>query len=190
MRGVLASRDSSVFGVWAAPGARETIRKGEGRSPPPISKGFRAPGAARTPKIGPLKTPFTKPKNVCLMPLHGAKKSQKEAPLKRPWGAVAPQLYSWGSPEDPPPGWGAAAPQDPLEKHMGHTPGFSIDGYCVHNQTAGHESRRASPDQRLFRHNKCRKQHAFCVRQPRCEIAVTEQRSSLLQYSILQYSII
>ena len=51
--------DSVILGVWAAPGARETLPKGGGRSPPPSGMVSRAPGAARTPKMAdfrPLKT--------------------------------------------------------------------------------------------------------------------------------------
>ena len=45
------SRRSSIFGVWAAPGGRETFQKGGGRSPPSFWKVSRPPGTAQTPKI-------------------------------------------------------------------------------------------------------------------------------------------
>ena len=36
--------------LWAAPGGRETLQKGEGTSPPTFLKVSRPPGAAQTPK--------------------------------------------------------------------------------------------------------------------------------------------
>ena len=47
----LTDRKSSIWGVLAAPGGRETLQKGWGRSPPPFWKVSRPPGAAQTPKI-------------------------------------------------------------------------------------------------------------------------------------------
>ena len=44
-------RKSSIWGVWAAPGGRETLQKGGERSPPPFGKVSRPPGAAQTPQI-------------------------------------------------------------------------------------------------------------------------------------------
>jgi hypothetical protein len=45
-----AGRKSSMLGVWAAPGAREILPKGGGRSPPPFGRVSRSPGAAQTPQ--------------------------------------------------------------------------------------------------------------------------------------------
>jgi hypothetical protein len=42
---------SAILGVWAAPGARETLAKGWGRSPPPFGRVSGAPGAAQTLKM-------------------------------------------------------------------------------------------------------------------------------------------
>ena len=47
----LTDRKSSILGVWAAPGGRETFQKGGGRSPPPFWRVSRPPGAAQTLKI-------------------------------------------------------------------------------------------------------------------------------------------
>ncbi len=44
-------RKSGIFGVWAALGARETIPKGGGRSPPPFGRASGAPGVAQAPKV-------------------------------------------------------------------------------------------------------------------------------------------
>jgi hypothetical protein len=44
-------RKSVILGVWAAPGAPETLPKGRGRSPPPSGMVSGAPGAAQTPKM-------------------------------------------------------------------------------------------------------------------------------------------
>ncbi len=41
----------AIFGVWAAPGARETLQKGGGRSPPPFARVSGAPGAGQTPNM-------------------------------------------------------------------------------------------------------------------------------------------
>jgi hypothetical protein len=49
---ILKDRKSVSFGVWAAPGAPETLPKGGGRSPPPFGRASRALGAAQTPKDG------------------------------------------------------------------------------------------------------------------------------------------
>ncbi len=43
-------RKSVILGVWAAPGARETIPLGGGLRTPPFARVFGAPGAAQTPK--------------------------------------------------------------------------------------------------------------------------------------------
>ncbi len=40
-----------ILGVWAAPGARETIPLGGGLRPPPFARVSGAPGAAQTPKM-------------------------------------------------------------------------------------------------------------------------------------------
>jgi len=47
----LTGRKSSIWGVWAAPGGRETLQKVGGLRPPPFWKVSRPPGAAQTPKI-------------------------------------------------------------------------------------------------------------------------------------------
>ena len=47
----MTSRKSSIWGVWAAPGGRETFQKGGGLRPPPFCRVSRPPGAAQTPKI-------------------------------------------------------------------------------------------------------------------------------------------
>ncbi len=39
------------MGVWAAPGAPETLQNDGGRSPPPFGRVSGAPGAAQTPKM-------------------------------------------------------------------------------------------------------------------------------------------
>ena len=52
----LADRRSSILGVRAAPGGRETFKKGGGRSPPPFWKVSRQPGAAQTPKINDIRS--------------------------------------------------------------------------------------------------------------------------------------
>ena len=44
-----------LLGVWAAPGAQETIPNGGGRSPQPFGMVSRAPGAAQTPKMDNLR---------------------------------------------------------------------------------------------------------------------------------------
>ncbi len=40
-----------MLGVWAAPGAPETLAKGGVRGPPPFGRASGAPGAAQTPKM-------------------------------------------------------------------------------------------------------------------------------------------
>ena len=47
----LADRKSSSWGVWAAPGGRDTFQKAGGLRPPLFWKVSRPPGAAQTPKI-------------------------------------------------------------------------------------------------------------------------------------------
>jgi hypothetical protein len=42
---------SLILGVWVAPGALETLQKGEGRNPQPFARVSGAPGAAQTPKM-------------------------------------------------------------------------------------------------------------------------------------------
>ena len=44
-------RNSVILGVWAAPGAPETLPKGGGPRPPPFARVSGAPGAAQTPKM-------------------------------------------------------------------------------------------------------------------------------------------
>ncbi len=44
-------RKSVILGVWAAPGAPETLPKGGGLRPPPFARVSRGPGAAQTPKM-------------------------------------------------------------------------------------------------------------------------------------------
>ena len=46
---LLTNRKSSILGIWAAPGDRETLQKGGGRRPPSFWKVSRPPGAAQTP---------------------------------------------------------------------------------------------------------------------------------------------
>jgi hypothetical protein len=53
---------SAILGVWAAPGARDTIPKGGGRSPPPFGRASGAPGATQTPKVADFRS-FKKLKN-------------------------------------------------------------------------------------------------------------------------------
>ena len=50
---VLSNRKgkSWIFGVWAAPGGRETLKKGGRLRPPSFWKASRPPGAAQTPKF-------------------------------------------------------------------------------------------------------------------------------------------
>ena len=45
------ARKWSIFGVWPAPGARETLLKGGVLRPPPFKSVSRGPGAGQTPKI-------------------------------------------------------------------------------------------------------------------------------------------
>ena len=63
-----AGRKSSIFGFWAAPGARETMQKCGGLRPPHFGMAFGAPGAAQTPKIDDFR-PAQKScmKNPCVM---------------------------------------------------------------------------------------------------------------------------
>jgi hypothetical protein len=49
-------RRSSIFGVWAAPGAPHTTPKGGGLRPPPSEMAFAAAGAAQTLKISDFRT--------------------------------------------------------------------------------------------------------------------------------------
>ncbi len=42
-------RESVMLGVWAAPGAPETLAQGGGRSPPPFGRVSGVPGPAQTP---------------------------------------------------------------------------------------------------------------------------------------------
>ena len=44
-------RASAIFGVWAAPGAPETLPKGGGPRSPPFGRVSRAPGVAQTSKM-------------------------------------------------------------------------------------------------------------------------------------------
>ena len=57
-------RKSVILGVWAAPGAPETLPKGGGRSPPPFWRVYKAPGATQTPKMADLR-PLKKVKIPC-----------------------------------------------------------------------------------------------------------------------------
>jgi hypothetical protein len=52
---ILKDRKSIILGVWAAPGAPETLAKGGGLRPPPVGKVSGAPGAAQTPKMTDFK---------------------------------------------------------------------------------------------------------------------------------------
>ena len=52
-------RKSAILGVWAAPGAPETLPKGGGLRPPPFGRVSGALGAAQTPNMADLR-PFTK----------------------------------------------------------------------------------------------------------------------------------
>ncbi len=51
-------RKSVILGVWAAPGASETLPKGVGLRPPPFARVSGAPGAAQTPKMTDLRFLF------------------------------------------------------------------------------------------------------------------------------------
>ena len=53
---LLKDRESVILGVWAAPGARETIPKGGGLGPPPFGRVSRAPGAAQTNKMSDFRS--------------------------------------------------------------------------------------------------------------------------------------
>ena len=53
--GVHLGRKSSILGLWAALGSRETFQKGGGRSSPPFWKVSQPPGAAQSPKIDDLR---------------------------------------------------------------------------------------------------------------------------------------
>ncbi len=44
-------RNSVILGVWAAPGAPETLAKGGGLRPPPFARVSKSPGATQTLKI-------------------------------------------------------------------------------------------------------------------------------------------
>jgi len=46
----LTDRTSPIFGVWAAPGGRETFQKGGGRRTLSFWKVSRPPGSAQTPE--------------------------------------------------------------------------------------------------------------------------------------------
>ena len=50
IHGFWAGRKSPIWGVWEAPGGRETFQKGGGLCPPYFSMVSRASGAAQTPK--------------------------------------------------------------------------------------------------------------------------------------------
>ena len=52
----LRGRKSVILGVWAAPGAPETLPKGGGLRPPPFGRVSGAPGAAQTPKMADLRS--------------------------------------------------------------------------------------------------------------------------------------
>ena len=52
----LTDRKSSILGVWAAPGGRDSFQKDGGLRPPPFCKVSRPPGAAQTPKIDDLRS--------------------------------------------------------------------------------------------------------------------------------------
>ncbi len=49
-RGFWAGRKSAIFGVWAAPGGRETFPKGGGLRPPTFWRVYRLPEPPRPPK--------------------------------------------------------------------------------------------------------------------------------------------
>ncbi len=49
-------RKSAILGVWAAPGARETLPKGGGLRPPPFGRVSGAPGFIQTPKMADFKS--------------------------------------------------------------------------------------------------------------------------------------
>jgi hypothetical protein len=96
---------SSMCGVWAAPGAPETIPKGGGLRPPPFGMVSEATGAAQTSKIDvcrPTQKPYIKnpsvrtgasgPEVVGLGGLNGPLPPQK--PLGKV-GGEAPHLEQW-----------------------------------------------------------------------------------------------
>ncbi len=55
---VFKGRKSVILGVWAAPGARETIPLGGGLRPPPFGRVSRAAGAAQIPKMTDFRSLF------------------------------------------------------------------------------------------------------------------------------------
>ena len=64
---LFGDRKSSSFGVWAAPGARETLPEGGGQSPPPFWRVSKAPGAAQTLKLDDFRSPKNQP-DIALRP--------------------------------------------------------------------------------------------------------------------------
>jgi len=73
MRDLLTDRKSSILGVWAAPGGRETLQKGGGVKPLTLLEGF--PAARGRPDNRNLRSPvgqkimYKEPK--CKMGLRG-----------------------------------------------------------------------------------------------------------------------
>ena len=49
-------RKSVILGVWAAPGAPETLPKGGGLRPPPFARVAGAAGASQTPKMADFRS--------------------------------------------------------------------------------------------------------------------------------------
>ncbi len=89
------------FGVWAAPGAPETLPEGGGRSPPPFGRAAQAPKTTdfrplkhlkSPPKVQPRKPPFNK--NLCPEALR-IWQSTCSMEHRRSWGS-RPGLWDHG----------------------------------------------------------------------------------------------